>query len=164
MDVPFAREGSDPAYLEQAKAVFARHPGATIIWAHTGMGRIVRPITAHAAHVEAILRDPRFSHVNFDLSWDEVAKYIVSSPEAVKITAGLINRYPDRFLFGTDEVAPPDAVRYMKVFHQYEPLWSALDPQTCRKVRLDNYERIFDAARVKVRRWESARQGAGARR
>src|SRR5438067_3578461 len=40
MDVPFAKEGSKPAYLDQAKAVFKRHPNTTIIWAHTGMGRI----------------------------------------------------------------------------------------------------------------------------
>jgi hypothetical protein len=163
MDVPFAREGSDPAYLEQAKAVFERHPGATIIWAHTGMGRIVRPVKDHAAHIDAILRDPRFKHVNFDLSWDEVAKYIVSSAEAVKITADLINRYPDRFLFGTDEVAPTDAAQYMKVYYQYEPLWSALRAETARKVRLGNYERIFDAGRAKVRKWENASVAARAR-
>jgi hypothetical protein len=156
MDVPFAKEGSDPAYLEQAKAVLRRHPGATIVWAHTGMGRIVRPMKDHAAHIDDILRDSRYSHVNFDISWDEVAKYIVSSPEAVKIAATLISRYPDRFLFGTDEVAPPDAEKYMKVFYQYDPLWSALDPETCRKVRLGNYERIFDRARSKVRTWEAA--------
>jgi hypothetical protein len=127
------------------------------------MGRIVRPMKDHAAHIDDILRDSRYSHVNFDLSWDEVAKYIVSSPEAVKIAATLINRYPDRFLFGADEVAPPDARKYMKVFYQYEPLWSALDPETCRKVRLGNYERIFDTARSKVHAWEAANSGGRGR-
>src|SRR5438552_6716337 len=53
----------------------------------------------HAANVAEILGDPEFSHVYFDISWDEVAKYIVASPEATKIAAELINRYPDRFLF-----------------------------------------------------------------
>jgi hypothetical protein len=163
MDVPFADGRSKPAYLDQAKAVLQRHPGATIIWAHTGMGRIVRPLKDHVTHIDEILRDPRFSHVNFDLSWDEVAKYIISSPDVVKIAATLINRYPDRFLFGTDEVAPPDSQKYKKVFYQYEPLWSALDPETCRKVRLGNYERIFDGARAKVRRWESANLASRAR-
>src|SRR5271154_2220190 len=41
MDVPFAKEGSTPAYLDETKALFRRHPNSTIIWAHTGMGRIV---------------------------------------------------------------------------------------------------------------------------
>lgn len=156
MDVPFAKEGSQPAYLEQAKAVFKRHPKTTIIWAHTGMGRVVRPIKNHAANVAAILADPAFSHVYFDISWDEVAKYIVSSPEATKITADLIERYPDRFLFGTDEVAPQGQAKYTRVFYQYQPLWNMLDPETSRKVRLTNYARIFDEGRRRVRNWETA--------
>ncbi|MFL6352507.1 MAG: amidohydrolase family protein [Bryobacteraceae bacterium] len=156
MDVPFAKEGSDPAYLEQAKAVFKRHPKTTIIWAHTGMGRIVRPIQNHAANIEAMLRDPAFSHLYFDISWDEVAKYIVASPQATQITAALINRYPDRFLFGTDEVAPSNWATYSRVFVMYKPLWNLLDPQTSVKVRCGNYERIFDAGRHDVRQWEVA--------
>lgn len=154
IDVPFAKPGSAPAYLDQMKTVLKRHTNATIIWAHTGMGRVVRPIRDHAANIEAILRDPEFSHVYFDLSWDEVAKYIVASPTATQITAELIKGYPDRFLFGTDEVAPSDQAKYTAVFHQYEPLWNAVGAEASRKVRLENYERIFDAARQKVREWE----------
>src|SRR3954452_8538524 len=111
------------------KALLKRHRNATIIWAHTGVGRVVRPIREHAATLETILRDPDFRHVYLDISWDEVAKYIVSSPQAVRITADLINRYPDRFLFGTDEVAPSEPGRYRKVFQQYAPLWNTLDPE-----------------------------------
>ena len=154
MDAPFAKEGSQPAYLDQAKAVFKRHPNTTIIWAHTGMGRVVRPIKNHAAHVAEILDDPEFKHVYFDISWDEVAKYIVSTPEATQIAVDLINRYPDRFLFGTDEVAPSDQAQYTRVYDQYDPLWALLDAETSRKIRLANYERIFDEARQKVRNWE----------
>ena len=155
MDVPFAKDGSSPAYLEQMKAVLKRHPHTTIIWAHTGLGRVVRPIKNHAATLAAILQDPAFNHVNFDISWDEVAKYIVSSPEATKITADLIERYPDRFLFGTDEVAPTNQQAYLKVYYQYAPLWTLLDKKTGDKVRRENYERIFDAARRSVRAWEA---------
>jgi hypothetical protein len=155
IDAPFAREGSEPAHLNQIKAVFRRHPNATIIWAHSGVGRVVRPIKDHARNIEQMLRDPDFRHVVFDISWDEVAKYVVSSRETTRIVADLINRYPDRFLFGTDEVAPSDQARYLKVFHQYEPLWKLLDVGASRKVRLENYQRIFDEARRKVRHWES---------
>src|SRR5215510_12900547 len=156
MDVPFAKEGSQPAYLGEMKALFKRHPKATIIWAHTGMGRIVRPIRNHAANVAEILGDPEFDHVYFDISWDEVAKYIVASSEATKITADLINRYPDRFLFGTDEVAPQDQQKYLKVYYKYAPLWQLLNKEASLKVRMGNYQRIFDAARLKVRTWEKA--------
>jgi predicted TIM-barrel fold metal-dependent hydrolase len=156
MDVPFAKQGSEPAYLEEMKAVLKRHPKTTIIWAHTGMGRVVRPIQNHAANLAAILQDPAFSHVNFDISWDEVAKYIVSSPEATRMASELINQYPDRFLFGTDEVAPSNQEAYLRVYTQYSPLWALLDKQTSEKVRLGNYQRIFDTARQRVRAWEAA--------
>lgn len=165
MDRPFAQESdtnpasdkvtSTPAYLDQMKALFKRHPNTTIIWAHTGVGRVVRPIKNHAANLAQILADPQFSHVNFDISWDEVAKYVVATPESVKIVADLINHYPDRFLFGTDEVAPAGQAEYTSVFNQYQPLWNALDPEASRKVRLTNYERIFDQARRTVRAWEA---------
>jgi predicted TIM-barrel fold metal-dependent hydrolase len=154
MDVPFAKEGSKPAYLDQMKALLKKHPKTTIIWAHTGMGRVVRPIKNHAANIAEILGDPEFSHVYFDISWDEVAKYIVASPEATRITADLINRYPDRFLFGTDEVAPTNQERYLKIYGLYGALWKLLTRDASEKVRKGNYERLFDAARTKVRAWE----------
>jgi predicted TIM-barrel fold metal-dependent hydrolase len=154
MDVPFPKEGAKPAYLEQMKAVLKRHPNTTIIWAHTGVGRVVRPIKNHAANLAAILDDPAFSNVYFDISWDEVAKYIVATPESLQISADLINRFPDRFLFGTDDVAPSNEQQYFKIYDQYAPLWKALTPSTSEKVRKTNYERIFDRARQKVRAWE----------
>ena len=60
-----------------------------------------------------------------------------------------MNRYPDRFIFGTDEVAPPDQGKYLKVYNEYGPLWTLLDKETSEKVRKGNYERIFDEARRK---------------
>ena len=121
-----------------------------------GLGRTVRPGKNHATRIEEILRDPDFDHVYFDLAWDEVAKYFVGSPEATRVIAVLIQCYPDRFLFGTDAVAPADQSKYLAVFNQYQPLWNSLDAKTSRKVRLENYERIFDEGRRKVRSWESA--------
>lgn len=156
MDVPFPKPGAKPAYLDQMKALLRRHPNTTIIWAHTGLGRVVRPIKDHAANLAAILSDPAMKNVYFDISWDEVAKYIVASPEATKITADLINRFPDRFLFGTDEVAPTSPQSYLKIYYQYQPLWNLLTPETSEKVRKENFARLFDAARPQVRAWEAA--------
>jgi hypothetical protein len=108
IDVPFAKEGAEPAYLGEMKALFKRHRNAIIIWAHTGLGRTVRPGKNHTTRIEEILKDPNFDHVYFDLAWDEVAKYFVGTPEATAAIGALIRRYPDRFLFGTDAVAPAD--------------------------------------------------------
>jgi hypothetical protein len=154
IDLPFAKEGSEPAYLKQINALFKRHPNTTIIWAHMGLGRTVRPPHNHSAMIEEILRDPTLKNVYIDISWDEVAKYIVATPETTRVMAGLMQRFPDRFLFGSDGAAPTEESKYLKVFYQYEPVWKSLDAETSRKVRLLNYERIFDEARRKVRHWE----------
>ena len=159
MDTPFPKEGKPPAYLEQMRALIKRHPKTAIIWAHTGMGRVVRPVQHHAATLEAMLKDPAFANLNFDISWTEVAKYITASPEATKIAADLINRYPDRFLFGTDEVAPTDQEHYLKIYSLYDPLWKQLTPDASVKVRKGNYERLFNEARRRVRAWEKANLG-----
>jgi len=156
VDVPFAKPGAEPAYAAQMKALFRRHPNTTFIWAHIGVGRIIRPIKDQAVIVEEIISDPQLKNVHFDISWDEVAKYIVATPESTKHAAAVVNRYSDRFLFGTDEVAPPNQEKYLKVYNQYEPFWKLLSPEASERVRKKNYERIFDEARRKVRSWESA--------
>jgi predicted TIM-barrel fold metal-dependent hydrolase len=95
------------------KDVLRRHPKTTIIWAHLGLGRVVHPVQAQASPMSrsaarasgrssirylAMRRSVTFY---FDISWDEVAKYAVSSPETIKNSTEMLNKYPDRFLFGT---------------------------------------------------------------
>jgi Amidohydrolase len=156
VDMPFPKPGQEPYQVEQLRDLFLRHPNTSIIWAHIGLGRVVRPVKDQIGIIERALANPRMSHVNFDISWDEVAKYLVASPETTKAVADLINRYPDRFIFGTDEVAPTEQAKYLKVYTQYAPLFAQLTPEASAKVRKGNYERLFDEARRKVRAWEKA--------
>jgi hypothetical protein len=156
VDAPFPKANAAPAYATQIKALFKRHPRTTVIWAHIGVGRIVRPVKEQAAIVEDIINDPELKNIYFDISWDEVAKYLVATPESTRRAADMANRYPDRFLFGTDEVAPANQEKYLGVYNQYGPFWKLLTPETSEKVRKGNYQRLFDEARRKVRAWESA--------
>ena len=166
IDMPFAKTDSEPAYLTQMKALLRRHANTTIIWAHVGLGRIVHPVqvSAQAAErtptqtqiVEDILNDPAFSHVYFDISWDEVAKYAIATPDSISRVAAMLNRYPDRFLFGTDTVAPAGPAPYFTVFDMWAPVWRLLTPAASVKVRTGNYERVFDEGRRRVRAWEKA--------
>jgi hypothetical protein len=160
VDQPLAKPGSEPAFLAQTKELFRRHPRTSLIWAHSGMGRVVRPVRGHAAMLETILKDPAYRHVNVDISWDEVAKYIVASPESIQITARLINKYPDRFLFGSDVVAPANADQYYRVYGMYTPLWANLTLEARDKVLKKNYERLFDEGRKRVRAWEKTHPGS----
>ena len=168
IDMPFAKTGTEPIYLTQMKDVLRRHPNSTIIWAHLGLGRIVHPVQGQATEdtaerssayreiVEQLVSDPTLGHVYYDISWDEVAKYAIATPESVRRTVEVLNAHPDRFLFGTDNVAPADQSTQLRVYHLWDPVWAQLTPEASLKVRKRNYERIFDAARLKVRAWEKA--------
>ncbi len=165
IDTPFDKPDRDPIYLTQMRALIKRHPNTTIIWAHTGLGRVVAPIGAqatstpvrnkgHIGILDELLADPSLKNLYFDISWDEVAKYAISSPSTEKRLADLFNKYPNRFLFGTDVVAPADQVAQLRVFHLWDPVFARLTPEASLAIRKTNYERLFDAARVNVRAWE----------
>lgn len=151
---PFPKEGDTPIFYIQLKELFKRHPNTTIIWAHTGLGRIIQPFGNHAKGIDKILEDKDLKNVYFDISWDEVAKYLTEKEVAIKKAVAIMDKYPDRFLFGTDEVAPNDPKKYYKVFELYSPLWKRLKPETVQKITIKNYERLFDRARTNVREWE----------
>ena len=165
IDTPFDNGNKEPVYLTQMKALIRRHPDTTIIWAHTGLGRVVKPLGAQATytpmrnknHIDFLaemLDDWDFKNLYFDISWDEVAKYALASPQVESRVASLFNKYPDRFLFGTDVVAPADQSAQLRVFHLWDPIFAQLTPRTSLAIRKTNYERLFDAARVRVRAWE----------
>ncbi len=156
VDMPFPRPGQDPYQAVQLRELMLRHPKTTIIWAHAGLGRIVRPVKDQLSILDRALSNPALQHMYIDISWDEVAKYIVASPDAIKAAADLINRHPDRFLFGTDEVAPADQAKYFTVYDLYAPLFAQLTPAASEQVRKGNYARLFDEARRRVRAWEKA--------
>ena len=156
IDMPFPKSGQDNWDVKQLSDLFKRHPNTAIIWAHCGLGRIVRPVQDQTAMIDRALSNPALNHVNIDISWTEVAKYMTSSLEVIERCAALLNKHADRFLMGTDEVAPQDQASYLKIIDMYKPILERLNPEAREKIMKGNYERLFDAARIKVRAWEKA--------
>lgn len=154
-DTPSPKPGAEPAYLAGIRDLFLRHPRATIIWAHLGVGRVVRPVKDQLAYIERALDNPRLSHVYVDLSGDNTAKYVLLTPDTLHAMTAAISKHPDRFLFGTDEIGPRTQADELRVYEMYQPLWKALKPADRELVLHGNYERIFDEARHRVRMWES---------
>jgi hypothetical protein len=159
IEKPFPRQDQQPVMALQTRALFERHRNTRIIWAHVGLGRVVAPIENQAEIIERALQNPDLAHVYFDISWDEVAKYAIESEDSAKRVAGVINRHPHRFLFGTDCVAPKALKSMTDVFHKYDAIWKLLTPEASRMVRLENHDRLFDEAKRKVRAWERANVG-----
>ena len=157
VDMPFPKPGQDPYQVVQLRDLVKRHPNTTIIWAHAGLGRVVRPgegsardhgARARQSGVEEPLHRPLLGRSR------EVRRGVARSDQG----DGRSDQpaIPDRFLFGTDEVAPSDQQKYLKVYDMYAPLFAALPPDVSQKFRKGNYERLFDEARQKVRAWERA--------
>jgi hypothetical protein len=47
-----------------------------------------------------------------------------------------------------------DQASYLKVYDMYAPLLAWPTPETRQKLLKENYERLFDRARSRVRAWE----------
>ncbi len=156
IDIPFPKPGQEPWTVPQFRDLLLRHPDTKVIWAHAGVGRIVHPVKEQLGMMERGLAAPQLKNFYVDISWTEMAKYVVETPETTAAMADLINRYPDRFLFGTDEVAPTEQGSYLKIYDIYAPLFARLTPEARAKLLKGNYERLFDEARLKVRAWERA--------
>src|SRR5436305_6605784 len=135
-----------PQYLEGFKAFLKRHPNVPMIWAHfMGNRRNVQPYPEHWEYLEEMLADPDFKHVYIDMSWGPVvAPYVVDTPEHLKLTADLIRKYPDRFMYGSDQGATADWDLVKRSYSVWDPLWKEIGPGLTKRVTKENYVRIFD--------------------
>ncbi|MDE3260660.1 MAG: amidohydrolase family protein [Acidobacteriota bacterium] len=158
VDVILPHEGARPTHFDPFIEVVRRHPGTTILWAHAGLGRFVEPTPGYVELLEELLRDEGLSHLYLDLSWDVVAEQIVAPPETLAAWISLVDRWPDRFILGSDSVVATGADAYLGALEAWRPLLDGLDPDSSEKVRLGNYELLFDSARERVRAWEAAQR------
>lgn len=154
-DINTVRELEHPVHYDDLLELLADHPHATVIWAHTGLGRFVEPTFEHLKLLDAMLSDSRYDRVTLDLSWDEVARYVVRDEQSIEAWVDVIEKHPERFLFGTDSVAPADWDSYATTYMDYGPLWDQLQPETRARVERLNYEQLFDTAIPKIRAWEN---------
>ena len=93
IDMPFSEAGRETRHTSSSSTSCSRGiRRRTIIWAHTGLGRVVRPVKDHAALDRGDPRRSEFEHVYFDISWNEVAKYLVATPETLRVVGGAHQR------------------------------------------------------------------------
>lgn len=153
-DIDNVRPGEKPDHYSDLVDLFKRHPNTKIIWAHTGLGRFVKPGVDHVQLVDAMMSDPELDHVFADISWDLVNEYMVADEATSKSWAELLNKHPTRFLFGSDAVAPSSWEGYNQSYEILESLWAQLTDEAMHLVTIGNYERIFDESIARTRAWE----------
>jgi hypothetical protein len=160
-------------YTDGMKHLGKKSPKTTVCWAHTGLGRFVKPASNHLQIVSEILDAcPNWCA---DLSWDLVQTYIVDpKPDMPSFDewVSFVKRYQDRLLWGSDSVIytknktddqgnpvlgkEMSVTDYLAVMDILTPLWKEIGPEATHKIRIANHVRLFDAARAKVRAWETA--------
>jgi len=160
-------------YTAGLKRLHAGSPRATVCWAHTGLGRFVKPASNHLDLVSDVLDAcPNWCT---DLSWDLVQSYIVDPRPGMPSLddwARFVRKYQDRVLWGSDTVIHTrnkidekgslifgkemQVEEYLAVKGILQPLWEKVGPDVAHKVKHANHVRLFDAARGKVRAWEAA--------
>ena len=160
IDMPFAKPDAEPVYLDADEgAAPAASEDDDHLGAHrprprrapgAGVGARRRSaVPNHVEIVEAMLTDPALGHVNFDISWDEVAKYAVASPRVDRARRGdaqPVSR-PVPVRDRHRRAGRPGAVlRACSTCGRR--VWRQLTPDASLKVRKGNYERLFDEARA----------------
>ena len=144
-----------PAHFDALKDIFRAHPRTTIIWAPLRSGPFRGSHAQPPGVAGGTLPRPRFL--------PRLLRPLLGRgrqvggrefPGRSGPGPAVLNAYPERFLFGSDSVAPAGRDAYLKTYRDYQPLWEQLDESASRKTRYGNYERLFDAANHKVRDWE----------
>ena len=153
-DIDNVRPGEKPDHYEDLLLLLKRHSKTTIIWAHTGLGRFVKPSIHHVSLMDSMMNDPELAHVYADISWDLVNEYMVMDIETTQAWANLLNQHPTRFLFGSDAVAPTSWEKYNVSYQILSDLWEQLEDETRKLVTVGNYERLFDISVANTRAWE----------
>jgi hypothetical protein len=160
-------------YTAGMKHLCKESPETMVYWAHTGLGRFVKPTSNHLQIVSEIL--DACPNWYADLSWDLVQTYMVDPKPGMPSFDDWVNfvkKYQDRLLWGSDTVIytrnktddkgnpivgkEMPVAEYLAVMDILKPLWKKVGPGASHKVRIANHVRLFDAARAKVRAWEAA--------
>jgi hypothetical protein len=160
-------------YTAGMKKLCKESPKTTVCWAHTGLGRFVMPSSNHLQIVSEIL--DACPNWYADLSWDLVQTYIVDPKPGMPSFDDWVNfvtKYQDRLLWGSDTIIytrnktdekgnlvagkEMPVADYLAVTDILKPLWKKVGSEASHKVKIANHVRLFDAARVKVRIWETA--------
>jgi predicted TIM-barrel fold metal-dependent hydrolase len=133
----------DPIYLEEMKNALAYNRDTDIIWAHVGISRRVE-ISNLLEITDEMLKNNE--NLYYDISWVVYDDYINKDAESIQAWAKLIEKYPDRFMIGTDVVGHWQ--NYTKEVTKYYTLLDELKPATAQKLCAGN---ILDLINVEVK-------------
>jgi hypothetical protein len=147
--------GNTPANLEGLKQLFSdpKLANTDMVWAHAGgLGRFVLEPAGHDNELQKMLDlNPR---LNIDISWSKVAEQLTASPQAMDRWAAFLEKNNSRVLFGSDTLSPANNQKWDETKQIYSQLLDRLSEGARANILNGNYDRVFVAARPKVREFE----------
>lgn len=123
----------DPIYMGEMEEALAHNRKAKIIWAHTGISRRVLD-SNHLENIERMLKKNKNLYV--DISWVVWEDYINKDEDSLNAWAKLVEKYPDRFMIGSDKVGHWEG--YENEILKYYPLIDRLSDETKTKITQTN--------------------------
>lgn len=136
-------QNKEPIYLAEMEDALRRFPDVDFIWAHVGISRRVE--VPALPRIAARLLD---SHPNlyFDISWVVFDDYITKDEASLTIWTDLFERYPGRFLIGSDAVG--HWKNYKDVMGRFKKALSRLTAQTAANLAGSNALEIMNRTRA----------------
>lgn len=156
VDAMISHNENQPTYLAALTKLFKKHSKTKIIWAHSGLGRYVTARKKHTDWLISLLK--RHPNLFIDISWDVVAKQFFKDQSLTHSWKTFLSNHSDRILFGSDVVSPTPQ-KYENLLSLYDKIWKELPPETVKNITYENYKKLFDEARLKVRSWEKRNLG-----
>ena len=135
-----AQHSEKAIYLDELKEALVHNRNCKIIWAHVGVSRQTK-IKELAKIADKLLKEN--SNLWMDISWVVYDHYIQDAfhsrfrdGDTMDDWVNLIEKYPDRFMIGTDKVGHWQSYP-IEVFKYYD-LLSRLKPETAAKICREN--------------------------
>lgn len=138
-----ARE-REPLYLDELTEALENHPETRFLWAHAGTSAELHRAQGKLANLRETLDLLLAEHENLwiDLSWSVLDPYMLDDngrPRAAWLA--LIEKYPDRFVLGSDLVGHFDKLG--EKLHAFDVVLDALPADTAEKLAHGNLRAIL---------------------
>ncbi len=133
----------DPLYLPEMERAIKANPKTVFIWAHVGISRRVDVPTLPAV-TDRLLSV--YSNLYFDISWVIYDEHIMLNNESMATWVALIEKYPNRFMIGSDKVGHWKT--YPQEMNKYNRLLKMLKPDTARKISKDNIYKLLPKRKI----------------
>jgi hypothetical protein len=146
-----------------------------VIFAHTGIGRYVRPnaalvevsvidratgqrVTRHVPeHIAMIYQiAEKVPNAKFDISWNDVAQAYADNASLRTALVDFIIDNQDRILFGSDTVKPVNSGHYHQALYTAAPIFTEIarrDPEALWKLLRGNSEKLLNGGAASVADW-----------